>query len=168
MPELSVSRINGVPYSWTSCAHLFMGLPYKGVVAANFEETREVELVHAAQQDGTPVGITSGLYKVENVSFRLLRDSAHQLMADLTAFGLGSFGDAEFNYTLQLVEPVLQVPPLLPSTTLLGGCRITGVKESQEKGVEALVTEFNVTAKYLIRTIGGVPLKLWSTARSLL
>lgn len=168
MPDFNFSRINGTPYSWMSCAHFFQGIPYKGIVASTFKETREVKLVHAGQQDGTPIGITAGIYKVENVSFRLLRESAHNLMTDLTILGAGSYGDAQFNYTLQLFEPVIQIPPALPSTTLLTGCRIVGVEEKNEQGIDELVTEFTVQAQYLVRTVGGVPLKLWSVLRSIL
>lgn len=167
MPDPNLFRLNQVPYSWTSCAHFFNGLPYKGITGVTYKETREVKVVHAAQQDGTPLGITSGIYKVENVSFTMLRDSAHAFMADMTAFGLGSYGDAEFLYMLQLFEPSVPVPSL-PSTTLLTGCRITGVEEKQELGSDELVTEFSVQAMFCIRTLAGVPMKLWSTVRTLL
>lgn len=169
MPDMNlVTRVNGVPYSWNSCAHFFNGIPYKGITASNYKETREVKLVHAGQQDGTPLGMTAGMYKVESTSFRLLRDSASALMIDLNAFGVGSYGDAEFNYVLQLYEPVAQFPPALPVTVLLAGCRVTGVEEKQELGVDELVTEFTVQAKLLVRTVGGIPVQLWSAVRALL
>ncbi len=166
MPDPNVFRLNRVPYSWTSCSHLFNGLPYKGVLAANFKETREVEVVHGAQQDGTPLGITSGIYKVENTSFTLLRDSASALLLDLTLLGLGSYGDAEFTYTLSLFEPT--VPPSLPSTLTITGCRIIGIEEKQEQGSGKLVTELSVQAMYVQRKVGGVPVQLWSAVRTLL
>lgn len=169
MPDPNLVRINGVPYAWQSCAHFFNGIPYKGITAATFKETREVKLVHAAQQDGTPLGITAGMYKVENTSFTLLRESAHALLADLTVFGAGSYGDASFLYTLQLFEPtVLPNTPAIPSTTIVTGCRITGIEEKQELGTDELVTQIDVQALYIIRTFGGLPLKLWSTIRTLL
>lgn len=168
MSDPNYSRINGIPYSWMSCAHFFQGIPYKGLVASNFEESREVKIVHAGQQDGKPVGMTAGIYKVENVSFRLLRESALALMTDLTLLGLGSFGDAQFNYMLQVFEPAAAIPPQLPSTTLLTGCRITKVAEKQELGIDELVTEFTCAALYLVRLNGPVPLQLWSALRSLL
>lgn len=168
MPDPNFSRINGTPYSWHSCAHFFMGLPYKGVLATNFKQSREVKIVHAAQQDGTPLGTTAGIYKVESFSFRMLRSSALALKTDLTVLGLGSYGDAQFNYMLQLFEPTLEIPPQLPATTLITGCRITGVEDKQELGVEELVTEFTCSAQLIVETVGGVPLKLWSTVRSLL
>jgi hypothetical protein len=166
MPDPNIVRINGTPYSWTSCSHFFNGLPYKGLTAVDFDETREVELVHAGQQDGTPLGITSGIYKVESVSFTMIRDSADGLMLDLTTLGLGSFGDAEFLYTLQQFEPSL--PPRLPRQVIIGGCRIVGISEKNAKGPEASLTEIKVQASYVIRNVGGVPLKLWSVVRGLL
>ncbi len=167
MPDPNVFRVNRVPYSWNSGAHFFNGLPYKGLTGVTFKETREVKLVHAAQQDGTPLGMTAGIYKVENVSFTLLRDSAAALLADLTVLGLGSYGDADFTYIQQLFEPVL--PPSLPSTTIITGCRVTGIEEKMEVGSDELVTEFTCGALYIIRTLaGGPPLKLWSTIRTLL
>ena len=171
MPDINLTRINRVPWSWVSCAHFFAGFPYKGITAVNFKETREVKLVHAAQQDGTPLGITSGIYKVESLSWMLLRDSAASLMVDLTAFGLGSYGDAEFLYVLQQFEPVGPTSggvPQPPMQTIIAGCRITGVEDKTEMGTDELVTEITAQGLYVIRNIGGVPLKLWSTIRTLL
>jgi hypothetical protein len=166
MPDPNITRVNQVPYSWVSCAHFFNGIPYKGITAVTFKETREVKLVHAAQQDGLPLGITSGIYKVENVSFTLLRDSAAGLMVDLAALGIDSFGDASFSYMLSVFEPVF--PPSAPITTLINGCRITGVEDKQEMGSDELVTEFTVQAMFVVRTIAGAPVNLWSVQRSLL
>ncbi len=175
MPDPNLFRLNRVPYSWTSCAHFFNGLPYKGITASTFKETKEMEIVHAAQQDGTPLGITSGIYKVEGVSFTMLRDSATALMADLSIFGLGSYGDAEFTYICQLFEPVAGIGlpgtpalPSIPSNVIITGCKISGVEEKQEKGSGALVTEFSCMAMYVIRSYGGAPLQLWSALRTLL
>ena len=108
----------------------------------------------------------NGIYKVESCSFTLLRDSAAGLMTDLTAFGLGSYGDAEFVYSLSVFEPV--APPSIPIQTVLTGCRITGVEEKHAMGSDELVTEFTVQPLFLIRTVAGLPMSLWSTVRSLL
>lgn len=169
MPDLNLTRVNGTPYSWTSCANFFNGLPYKGITGVTFKDSREVKLVHAGRQDGLPLGMTSGVYKVENVSFTLLRESATGLMTDLTALGLGSFGDASFLYTLQVFEPdFTAIPPMVPLTTSLIGCRITGVEDKQEMGVDELVTEFTCQALAIVRTAGPLPLTLYSQIRSLL
>ena len=87
-------------------------------------------------------------------------------MTDLSTAGLGSFGDAEFTYILSIFEPVS--PPSLPIQTVLAGCRITGVEEKHALGADELVTEINVQAMFLLRTIAGMPMPLWSTVRSLL
>lgn len=172
MPDPNITRINSVPYSWASCAHFFNGFPYKGLTGVTYKDTREVKVVHAAQQDGTPMGITSGIYKVENVSWTMLRDSANALLTDLTVFGLGSYGDAEFVYILQTFEPFIpstsSPTPRLPTNTIVAGCRITGVEEKQEVGTDELVTEITAQGLYIIRSIGGAPLKLWSSVRTLL
>lgn len=168
MPELSIVRVNGVPYSWNSTAHFFNGLPYKGLTGVDFEDGREVKIVHAAQQDGVPVGITAGQYEVGDVVFKFLRESGNALLQDLSVFGLGSFGDASFVYTMQVYEPVLQVPPALPSITTISGCRITKVRETQELGVDELITEITCKAVQLRRVVGGTPLQLWSAIRTLL
>lgn len=165
----NITRVNGVPYSWTSCSHFFAGLPYKGVKGVTFKETREVKLVHAAQQDGVPLGITSGIYKVENLSFTILRDSAAGLMADLALLsGTNSYGDCIFPYLLQVYEPLMgsttpQVPSV-PLSTAISGCRITGVEDKQELGSDELVTEFTCMAVFVIRNSGT----LWSATRALL
>lgn len=167
MSDPNITRVNNVPYSWTSCAHFFQGLPYKGITAVSFKETREVELVYAAQQDGRPIGMTSGIYKIENLSFTLLRDSALSLMADMAQLtGTTSFGDAEWTYLLQVFEPV--TPGSAPIQTFITGCRFTGVEDKQEQGSGKLVTEFTAQALYLIRSVGGNPLQLWSQLRQLL
>lgn len=166
MADPNLFRLNSVPFSWTSCSHFFNGLPYKGVTSVNVKETREVKLVHAAQQDGTPLGITSGIYKVESLSFTLLRDSAAGLLTDLSLLGFGSYGDAEFLYVLKIFEPSL--PPSIPTGLAVSGCRVTGIEEKQEMGSDELVTEITCQALFVTRTIGGFPLKLWSTSRSIL
>lgn len=133
-----------------------------------YKEERKVKLVHAAQQDGIPVGTTSGLYEVSGVKFTLLRDSANGLLADLAILGLGSYGDAEFTYILQLFEIVpTSIPPQVPSlplTLTINGCRVTGVEEKAEVGSDELVTDIEVTAKYIFRPTGN----LWSVTRGLL
>jgi len=166
MPDPNIFRLNRTPYSWTSCSHFLNGFPYKGLTAASFKETREVEIVQDAEQSGVPVGITSGMYKIDSFQLTMLRDTALGFMQDLAVIGLGSYGDAEFSYLLQLFEPTFGTAvPSQPQMTLISGCRITGVEDKQEKGSGALVTVFDVTALYLVRQ--GA-LSLFSKTRQLL
>jgi len=170
MPDPNlVTRVNNVPYSWTSCAHFFNGFPYKGITKVNYKESRKRIYVPSAAQDGTPLGITSGVYRVESVSFTLSRDSWEQgLATELTALGLGSYGDASFDYLLTLNEPGTIS---LPSSTVIGGCVIEEVEEDQEfseDGGPYLVTVLTCKAIAVFKTSNGVPLQLWSQIRSLL
>lgn len=166
MADPNITRVNRVPYSGQSLAHYFAGFPYKGVQEVNFKETRELKLVYGAQQDGTPLGLTAGVYKIDSFDFTLLRDSALQLMSDLTALGNGSYGDAEFAYLLQVYEPV--TPSSVPIQTLITGARIVGVEDGNARGADELVTKFSAMALYLTRTYNGTSLQLWSAVRSLL
>lgn len=168
MPDPNlVTRVGGVPYSWTSTAHFFNGVPYKGVTKVSWKESRKRIYVPAAFQDGTPLGITSGVYRVDSLSFTLIRDSAHGLMADLTALGAGSYGDAQFDYLLQLFEPGISIP----IQTVIGGCVIEEVESDQEfseDGGPYLVSTFNCKALAVFKTFSGVPMQLWSQVRQLL
>lgn len=173
MADPNFTRVNRIPYSWTSCSFFINGVPWKGVTAVDFEETREGELVHDAHQDGVPIGITSGLYQVSNLSFTFLRDSAHALMLELGILAPGPtlcYGDAEFFFTMQLFEPITTIGqvPSLPVTTVISGCRIQGVKEKQEVGSGALVTELPCKAIFMTRAIAGAAVTLWSSQRSIL
>lgn len=166
MPDPNITRVNGTPYSWNSCGHFFNGIPYKGITKSNFKDSRKRVYVPNAQQDGTPQGITSGVYRVESLSWTLLRDSAQGLMLDLTAEGAGSFGDAQFPYMLQTFEP----GNFNPSTTVISGCVIEDADETQEFGEDGpyLVTEITAKALFIIRDYTGTPMQLWSLIRSLL
>jgi hypothetical protein len=108
------------------------------------------------------------MYKVESFTFRMLRESAQNLMVDLSLLGAGSFGDAEFTYACQLFEPTFMIPPAVPSLTMISGCRIIKVEDKNELGVDELVTEFTCQPLLLRRVVGGVPTQLWSAIRTLL
>ncbi len=45
---------------------------------------------------------------------------------------------------------------------------MTKIAEKQEMGSDELVTEITCAGMYVIRTVAGVPLKLWSSIRSIL
>lgn len=164
-PNLT-QRVNGVPYSWTSTSHFFAGIPYKGITKASWKDTRKRVYVPNAQQDGVPQGITSGVYRVESFAFTMLRDSAEALMDDLSTLSGGSHGDAQFDYLFQLYEPANAIP----SSTLISGVCIEEASESQEFSEDGgyIVTEFTCKAMFILKTVNGNPLQLWSQIRSLL
>lgn len=158
MPD--VIRVNSTIFSWTSCRFLIDGQPWTGIVALDYEQKREKKVVYAAQQDGTPLGKTSGKYSVPSCSMKMLRDSADALTDYLTLTGLGSYGDAEFTILVQAIEPVIGAVPM---TAILATCTIDGKKDGHEEGVDELLTEFEIGA--LSVTENGK--QLWSLQRSL-
>lgn len=122
-----------------------------GITAFDYEQSREREVVYAAKRDGRPLGMTSGKYSVPSMSLKMLRDSWDILSTQLTATGLGSYGDAEFTFIAQYIEPLQ-----LPITVTCVGCRIKGVKPSNEEGTEALMTELDIQCLEILEN--GKPL----------
>jgi hypothetical protein len=161
MPD--VVRVNNTIYSWTSCRFLIDAQPWTGLVSVDYEEKRERKIVYAARQAGIPLGWTSGKYSVPTFSMKFLRDSGNALTDYLTTGGLinpgaGSFGDAEWTFMLQTVEPTVGS---IPITTVGVPCTIIGSKETHEEGIEELVTEFDIACLSL-RHNGK---QLWSAVR---
>ena len=159
MPGLGVDevfRIAGVPFSWTSTSAQINGVPYIGFLEFNFEESREGELIHGQRQDGTPLGITSGLYKVDSVTFKTLVDTGEQICSQLAATpGANfSFGNARFVLSISIFENFLQ--PTIGITAL--GCKIEKRKFAPAKGAEALMYEFECKALGMVTVGVGVGL----------
>ena len=116
MPSVGVDevfRIGGFVFSRTSVAVLIQGVPYTGVSEINGEESREGEFMYGQRADGTPLGVTSGLYTPGPLTFKAAVDTGEQICQQLAALGLGSFGSCLFNLTLQLFEN-----PALPTLTM--------------------------------------------------
>jgi hypothetical protein len=117
-------------------------------------------VVYAAKRDGRPLGKTTGKYSVPTCTLTVLRDTWDKMSTQLTLKGLGSFGDAEFAFISQFVEP-LQAP-----ITVIGtGCTIDGVKHTNQEGIDELVTEVTIgclalleNGKSLASLIRAVPL----------
>ena len=157
---MDVVRINNTIYSWTSCRFLISSLPWTGLVAVDFEQKRERKIVYAAKQNGTPLGWTAGKYSVPSFSMKFLKDSFNALTDQLTIQGLGSYGDAEWNFLLQVVEPTIGA---LPITHIGDPCVILGHKDAHEEGIDELVVEVDIAC--LAMTTNGK--RLWSAVRSL-
>lgn len=67
-------RWNGNVISAKSCAFSLAGVPYIGIVALDYEDQLDAELVHGANKDGAPIGYTSGEYSVSSFNFSVLKD----------------------------------------------------------------------------------------------
>lgn len=163
MTDIIETRLNGTPYSATSCSWNIALAPFVGITALNYSEKRERKLVHASRKDGTPLGMTSGKYSVDACSFTMLRSSYQRLIEILTPLGLGSYGDAEFPIVATYSEPKALLAGVLPITIAIQGCRITGVKDSYQEGIDELVTEVDLMAMAITRN----GLRLWSVVNGL-
>lgn len=155
-----VVRVNQTIYSWTSTAHLIDQQPYQGIVAVEYEQKRTRKRVYGARQQGTPLGFTSGKYEVPTFTMKFLKDSAETFTDYLNALGEGSYGDAMFNYLLQISEPDFADVPI---TVSIEGCMIEGRKSTYDEGIDELVDEFTIAC--LLVTENGK--QLWSAVRSL-
>lgn len=158
MPD--VIRVNQTLYSWTSTAHKIDNFPYEGIVAVDYEQKRERKVIFAARQQGIPLGMTAGKYMVPPWSLKMLKDTAEAFTDYLTEQGEGSYGDAVFQYLLNVSEPDAADVPLSVSVEY---CVVSGKKDSYEEGIDELVTEFEITS--LLITENGK--QLWSAQRAL-
>lgn len=141
-----VIRVNNTILSWNSFSFKIDGIPYNGLLAFDYEQKRERKVVHAAKRDGRPLGKTSGKYTVPTCSLTMLRDSFDKLTTYLTAKGLGSYGDAEFTFIAQYIEP--GQPPI----TVIGtGCTVDGDKDANAEGVDESLTEVTIGCLEIIK-----------------
>ncbi len=163
MTDILETRLNDVVYSATSCSWLIAGAPFVGITALSYSEKRERKLVHASRKDGTPLGMTGGKYSVDSISMTMLRSSFQRLVEILTPLGLGSYGDAKFPIIATYSEPFATIQGVPPVVVAIDSCRITGVKDSYQEGVDELVTEVEMMALAVTRN----GLRLWSTVNGL-
>lgn len=163
MTDIIETRLNDTPFSATSCSWNIALAPFVGITSLSYSEKRERKLVHASRKDGTPLGMTNGKYSVDSVSITMLRSSAQRLFEILTPLGLGSYGDARFPIVATYSEPIAILSGVLPVTIAIQGCRITGVKDSYQEGIDELVTEIDIMALALTRN----GLRLWSVVNGL-
>lgn len=165
-PLVDLVRVNNTRYSWTSCSFRFDMLRSRGVVACNWEQKRERKMVYAGNQSGTPLGWTAGKYTVPSFTIRMLKEWANALTDYLMVGGsiqpgLGSFGDSEWSFTAQMVEPVIGAVPLI---MVAQPCCIVGKKDVHEEGIDELVTEFEIATMAITENNK----RLWSAVRELI
>lgn len=144
-PLVDRVSINNTIWSWGSVRVTIDGNGTEGLVALDYEDELEPRIIESNVQDGLPLGMSGGRYRVGFFPMRLLSDSARQLKAYLAAkgaaLGLGSYS-ATFNLGVQLIGK--DAGNYVPSTTAVVSCRIVGEKQVYEEGVDELVTEFKV------------------------
>lgn len=162
MTDVIETRLNGVPYSATSCSFNIGFAPFVGITDFNYEQKRERQTVYGARKDGTPLGITSGQYSVSG-SITMLRSTYQRLCEVLTTFGAGSYGDAIFPIIATYSEYQASLAGVLPITIDIQGCRITGEKDDFKSGSEALLTQVDFVGMQMSRN----GLRLYSVVNGL-
>jgi hypothetical protein len=159
-------RLNNRVMSAKSISFGIAGVPYQGILAMDYAEKMDKELVYDADKSGGPVGMTSGKYGAEAASLTMLKDVF--TLKFLPQFGLlsaanlapGSWGSAlPFPITVQYLEL-----PMPPAIDLLSGCEITGAKDAYAEGINAAVVVLSFQPMSLSRN----GLTLYNRARGLL
>jgi hypothetical protein len=153
-------RVNKTQYSWTSTLFKIDNFPTRQIASVDYEQKRDIKIVYASKQDGTPMGWTSGKYLVPAFSIKMLREGADALTDYLSVKGLGSYGDAEWSFMAQLSEPVVG---LLPITMRGAPCRIIGEKDAYEEGIDEVLTEYAIGCLFMKKN----GKQLWSAQRSI-
>jgi hypothetical protein len=159
-------RVGTSIYSWTSTEFRFDGLlttpsgnPWN-VVSVDYAQKRERKIVYSNRKTGRPRGKTPGKYSLEPMAVKMFEAQALELQQYLTQKGLGSYGDADFSFLLQVSEPV---PGAIPITMVFEDCTWDGDKVTYEEGIEENLLE--VTIGGLQMTRNGM--RLWSVIRGL-
>lgn len=165
-PLVDFIRVNNTRYSWNSVSHRVDMQRTRGIVAVDYEQKRERKMVYAGNQSGTPLGWTAGKYSVPTFTLRMLKEWANTFTDYLTTGGLinpgaGSFGDAEWTFTQQVVEPVVGAVPIIMVAT---PCAVVGKKDVAEEGIDELVTEFEIATMAITENNK----RLWSAVRELI
>ena len=134
-----IFRIGGFMFSRTSVATLVDGVPYTGFLeVGGLEEAREGELIHGQRTDGTPLGVTSGLYMPGPLTFKTAIDTGEMMAEQLAASGNGSFGSYLWTFILEIFEN-----PQLPSLTITANrVKIEKRKVGVPTDTGALATEW--------------------------
>lgn len=139
-------RWNNNVISAKSCAFSIMGVPYIGLLAVDYEDQLDAELVHGANKDGSPIGYTSGEYSVSSFTMSMLRDVfqtkflPQMALLSTTAGAPGSWGAARWTFVGQYQEG-----PLVGTDTI-SGCRVVKAKDSYAQGMGKMITELTLMA----------------------
>ena len=139
-------NFNGTIYAWESVIVRVDAMALSGALSLDYEEARKRTKVYGSKRDGRALGRTSGSVEIPDASFKVLRATANSILGYLTAKGLGSYGDAEFTLIAQYVEP--GQPPI---TVIATACTIDGEKDTNQEGIDELVTEFTIGTLEIIK-----------------
>ena len=148
-----VFRLSGVIFSRTNTRSIISGVPYTGVKEFDISDKREGEIVFGQRTSGIPLGITEGVYQVEDWNMTLYADSYELFMEQLsiTPGANLSAGNVRFMYTLTISLPG---NPTMPTLSLsVFGMKLEGRAFSLVDDASALV--WKIKGKALIMTTVG-------------
>lgn len=145
---MALLRLNNTMLSWNSCSLKIDGVPYDGLTAVSYSQKRERPQIYGMRKNGGPMGKPAGKYSVDSCSMTFFRDEFDALTTQLALKGLGSYGDAEFTFVLTYFEPVAGAQA--PITVVGSGCTIETVKDTNQEGTEALLTEVEINCMSIL------------------
>lgn len=134
-------RVNGNIHGYGSITLKRNGKKYYGFKAAEFGDTRKRGKVAGMNKSQTYRGRTRGKYETEPGKLSGPVSTVQAFLDDIAADSADgkSFGDPEFEVTIQFVEDDDK-----PVTIVLEQCVIDGVKDSHDESVEAAMQELSI------------------------
>src|SRR5215469_17842827 len=122
-------RFNDNVLSWESCEFEILGVQYEGLTSISTGQKRQRKKVKGMRKSGTPLGKTAGSYDAGPIKIRFLVDTWEMIKTtQLTALGLGSYGDASFTLSLTAFEI-----GLLPLVFAATGCTVEDEEDVYEE-----------------------------------
>ncbi len=163
---IDLVRLNNRVMSAKSVSFSIAGVPYQGILAADYAEKLDKEVVYDADKSGAPIGLTAGKYGAEPSTITMLKDVfiakflPQMALMSLANLAPGSWGGAlPFPISVSYIEL-----PLIPCVDLMERCEIIASKNSYAEGINAAVTIITFQPMSL-KTNG---LTLYNNLRSLL
>jgi hypothetical protein len=153
-----IFRLSGVVFSRTNTRSKFSGVPYTGVRAFSISDKREGEIVFGQRTSGVPLGITDGVYQVEDWELEIYADSYSLLMQQLAAApgANGSAGNTRFTYGWTISAPgVVSLPTL---SLAVAGMKLEGRALAFQDDAGALVWKLKGKALHMYTRGEGVGL----------
>ncbi len=138
-------RVNGVQYDWASIEIKVRGIPYYGVAAINYSQTRERGKFFGVGKHGAPRGRGRGQYNCE-ASIEMWASSAQDLRDALLNPVSMSYGDTEFDVVVQYYEIGSNETPV---TVELFSCVFKNEDASNSQGTDGLKETIGLDPMYI-------------------
>jgi hypothetical protein len=149
MPDQQL--INNFTYSWSSVVITVADDFFSGIKSITYSDKREVAVGYGQGRNFAPVSRTSGQYSADDgkIVMRLDTWQALSLALAIAPNGSGSFtsfGNTEFQCTVQFIEPSLSAV-----NHVIERMRITGVSNTVEQKTDESSVELTYSAMSIRR-----------------